>query len=132
MRLNRNDWIAFASVWLAGMSCLGAGLLIAPFFLPAESNWVSPGSGTALLLVAASILFVAVLDPFTNARHEAPIRLAGILTALFGYIGTVQALEEENPLLLAVILVVTFYVAWVGGSFVFVIRLIRRVFNRRY
>ena len=131
MGLRRNDWIAFASVWLAGMSCLGAGLLIAPLFLPAQSDWVSTGSNTALLLVAASILFVVVLDPFTNARHEPPIRLAGILTAVFGYIGTVRALGAENSLLLAVIIMVTFYVAWMGAAFVLAIRLLRRAFRRR-
>lgn len=129
MRLSRNDWIVFAWAWLAGMSCLGVGLLITPRILPPESGWVNPGSGPALLLVAASILFVVALDPLTHARGNRLLWAAGILTAVFGYAGTLQTLDEENPLLQAVMLVATFYVAWIGGVAVLAFRLFRRVFG---
>lgn len=129
MRLNRDDWIVFASVWLAGMGGLGVGLLLAPRVLPPESDWVNPGSGTALLLVAASILFVVVLDPLTRARGNRLLWVAGILTAVFGYAGTLQTLNEENPLLQAVMLVATFYFAWIGGVAVLAVRLFRRAFG---
>ena len=125
MRLNRGDWIAFAWAWLGGMTGLGGGLLIAPFFLAEESNWVDPGSGTALLLVAASILFVIVLDPFTQVRRDWLLRLAGILTAFFGYAGTLKVLDAENSLLMTVVWLTTFYVAWLGGIFVLLIRLVK-------
>ena len=125
MRLNRGDWIAFAWAWLGGMTGLGGGLLIAPFFLAEESNWVDPGSGTALLLVAASILFVIVLDPFTQVRRDWLLRLAGILTAFFGYAGTLKVLDAENSLLMTVVWLATFYVAWLGGIFVLLIRLVK-------
>lgn len=129
MRLSRNDWIVFAWAWLAGMSCLGVGLLLAPRFLPPESGWVNSGSGPALLLVAASILFVVVLDPLTHAQGNRLLWVAGILTAVFGYVGTLQTLDEENPLLQAVMLVATFYVAWIAGGTVLAVRLFRRAFG---
>lgn len=131
MGLNRNDWIAFAWAWLAGMTCLGIGLLTVPFFLSAENDWISPGSGTALLLVAASVLFVVVIDPFTQVKRDRLIRLAGILTAFFGYAGTLKVLDAENPLLMTVLWLATFYIAWIGGAFVLAIRLARRAFRRR-
>ena len=129
MRLNRSDWIVFASVWLAGMSCLGVGLLVTPRLLPPESGWLNPGSGPALLLVAASILFVVVLDPLTHDRGNRLLWVAGILTAVFGYAGTLQALDEENSLLRAVMLVATFYFAWIAGGTVLAVRLFRRAFG---
>ena len=111
------------------MSCLGVGLLLAPRFLPPESGWVNSGSGPALLLVAASILFVVVLDPLTHAQGNRLLWVAGILTAVFGYVGTLQTLDEENPLLQAVMLVATFYVAWIAGGTVLAVRLFRRAFG---
>lgn len=129
MRLNRSDWIVFAWVWLAGMSCLGVGLLVTPRLLPPESGWLNPGSGPALLLVAASILFVVVLDPLTHDRGNRLLWVAGILTAVFGYAGTLQALDEENSLLRAVMLVATFYFAWIAGGTVLAVRLFRRAFG---
>lgn len=129
MRLSRNDWIVFAWAWLAGMSCLGVGLLVTPRLLPPESGWLNPGSGPALLLVAASILFVVVLDPITHDRGNRLLWVAGILTAVFGYAGTLQALDEENSLLRAVMLVATFYFAWIAGGTVLAVRLFRRAFG---
>jgi hypothetical protein len=79
MDLNRNDWIAFARVWMAGMTFLGAGLLLAPAFLPPESAWISKGTGTALLLVAASILFVVVFE----ALGKAGMGMTGPVASVF-------------------------------------------------
>ena len=111
------------------MSCLGVGLLVTPRLLPPESGWLNPGSGPALLLVAASILFVVVLDPITHDRGNRLLWVAGILTAVFGYAGTLQALDEENSLLRAVMLVATFYFAWIAGGTVLAVRLFRRAFG---
>lgn len=44
------------------MTCLGIGLLVVPAVSPFVSSWAREGLGTALLLVAASILFVAVIE----------------------------------------------------------------------
>ena len=126
MGLNRNDWLMFASAWVTGMTCLGIGLLVAPFFLPPENDWTSDGAGTALLLVAASILFVAVFE-----GRGALVQTAGILTAIFGYAGTIKVLENENPLLLSVLIAVTFYVGWISSVFVLIARFGRMIFTRR-
>lgn len=131
MDLNRNDWIAFARVWMAGMTFLGAGLLLAPAFLPPESAWISKGTGTALLLVAASILFVVVFEALGKAGMGMTGPVASVLTAVFGYAGTIKVLASENPLLLAFILVYAFYTGWIGAVFVWIAWLRRSIFNRR-
>lgn len=123
MGLNRNDWIMFAWVWMTGMTCLGIGLLAAPFILPPESDWTRKGSGTALLLVAASILFVAVFEGKGKL-----VKVAGVLTAIFGYAGTISVLESENPLLMAIIIMVTLYTLLAGMALVWMAWMRRNVF----
>ena len=126
MGLNRNDWLVFASVWMIGMACLGIGLLVAPLFLPQENAWTSKGTGTALLLVAASILFVAVFE-----GKGTLVQIAGALTAVFGYAGTIKVLGSENSLLMAVIFVVTFYTGLIGMFSVWIAWMGRNVFSGR-
>ena len=131
MRLNRNDWLVFAWVWMAGMTFLGVGLLVAPAFLSPESVWISKGSGTALLLVTASILFVVVFEALGKSGMGKTGPVAGVLTALFGYAGTIKVLDGENPLLLAFILVYAFYTGWIGAVFIWIAWLGRVISNRR-
>lgn len=113
------------------MTSLGAGLLLAPAFLPPESVWISKGSGTALLLVTASILFVAVFEALGKAGTGKTGTVASILTAVFGYAGTIKVLDSENPLLLAFILIYAFYTGWIGAIFIWIAWMYRLVFNSR-
>ncbi len=126
MGFNRNDWRLFAWFWMIAMTCLGIGVLAAPFLLPPESDWIRKGAGTALLLVAASILFVAVFE-----GKGMLVKVAGALTAIFGYTGTIRVLESENPLLLAIIITVTLYVLWAGMFLVLMAWMRRNVFGGR-
>ena len=113
------------------MTCLGVGLLTVPALLPQESSWVSKASGTALLLVAASVLFVVVFEALAKAGRDRPANVASGLTAVFGYAGTLKVLESENTLLLAVVIVATFYIGWMGVAFVVIARLGRMIFKGR-
>ena len=116
---------------MAGMTLLGLVLLTAPAFLDAESRWISKGAGTAMLLIAASILFVVVFEALAKVGRNTPVNAATGLTALFGYIGTIKVLESENALLLAVLVIATFYIGWMGVAFVVLARLGRIIFSRR-
>ena len=113
------------------MTFLGAGLLLAPVFLSPESVWISKGSGTALLLVTASILFVVVFEALRKAGSGKTGPVASILTAVFGYAGTIKVLDSENPLLLAFILLYAFYTGWIGAIFVWIAWLYRVILDRR-
>ena len=113
------------------MTCLGIGLLVVPAVSPFVSSWAREGLGTALLLVAASILLVAVIEVLPEIGKNAIVVVASSLTAIFGYAGTIVVLEEENSLLMGVILIVTLYVIATGIVIVWVGRLYRAIFNGR-
>ena len=113
------------------MTFLGTGLLIAPVFLSPESVWISKGSGTALLLVTASILFIVVFEALGKAAMGKTGPVASILTAVFGYTGTIKVLDGENPLLLAFILIYAFCTGWIGVTFIWIAWLYRVIFDRR-
>ncbi len=85
------------------------------------------GQGTALLLIAASILFAAVF-PTLGTNENRLVAAASVLTAMFGYAGTLIILEGENPFLLAIVIVFTFYLALIAFALVGIVRLIRRIF----
>ncbi len=113
------------------MACLGIGLLVIREVLPSESDWTRDGIGTALLLVAASILFVVVFETLSKADKNLLATVASSLTAIFGYAGTMIILGSENSRLMAVAIVVTFYIGWIGMVFVLITRLARRIFTPR-
>ena len=56
---------------------------------------------------------------------------ASILTAIFGYAGTIKVLEGETPLLMAVLLIATFYIALVGALAVWIVWMYRKLFSSR-
>ena len=113
------------------MACLGIGLMVIRAVLPSESDWTRDGIGTALLLVAASILFVVVFEALPNIGKSPLVFVASGLTAIFGYAGTMIILERENPLLMAVVVVATFYIGGIGIVFVLMVRLMGRIFTPR-
>ena len=84
-----------------------------------------------MLLIAASILFVVVFEALAKVGRNNPVNAATGLTALFGYIGTIKVLESENVLLLAVLVIATFYIGWMGVAFVVLARLGRIIFSGR-
>lgn len=116
---------------MAGMTCLGIGLLVVRVALPAESVWTRDGIGTALLLVAASIFFVVVFEALPGIGKNAIGTVASILTAIFVYAGTIVILARENSLLMGVILMFTFYLISTGIVVVWVIGLYRSTSNGR-
>jgi hypothetical protein len=87
------------------------------------------GQGTALLLIAASILFAAVF-PTLGTNDDQLVSLASVLTAMFGYAGTLIILSGENSILLAIVVAYTFYLALIAFALVGVVRLIRIIFAR--
>ena len=129
--MNISDRVVFAWVWIIGVVCLGTGLSLSLLFLPDDSDWTRNGSGTALLLIAASFLFVVVFESLAQINWRTPVHAATSLTAVFGYAGTATVLMGENPLLFALILITTFYIGWVGALFVVIARIVRTIFGTR-
>ena len=112
------------------MTLLGIGLLVLRISFPSENGWVENGLGTALLLVAASILFVAVFEMLGRIAGNVLSTAAIALTAVFGYVGTMVILEKENTLMLAIVFLATFYVGWAGLTFMWIARVGRFLFAR--
>ena len=56
--------------------------------------------------------------------------IASVLTAVFGYVGTMMILENENALMLAIVFLATFYVGWIGLAFMLIARIGRFLFAR--
>ena len=87
------------------------------------------GLGTALLLVAAGILFAAVI-PALGTSENRLVPVATVLTAMFGYGGTLIILFDEDPILLAIVLSYTFYLALLAFMLVGIVWLIRSIFAK--
>ncbi len=118
------DWIGLGWVWVVWQTITGLGLLIAPLFSAVAAEWFGPGRGSALLLIAASILFAAVLPSFViSANRLVPV--AGLLTALFGYVGTGVVLDGENKTLLAFLIITTFVVMVAAFNIILLLALVR-------
>ena len=113
------------------MTCLGIGLLVVPAVSPFVSSWAREGLGTALLLVAASILFVAVFEGLPRVGKNAIVVVASSLAAIFGYAGTIVVLEGENPFLMVVFLVFNIYLTLAGLAVAFMGRFYRAISNGR-
>ena len=104
---------------------MGVGILLAPLV----SKQLGPGQGTARLLVAASILFTAVV-PTLGTTENRLISSAGVLTAIFGYTGTLIILGGENQILAAIILLYTVYLALSAFILVAIFHAIRTMFSQ--
>ncbi|MCE2499387.1 MAG: hypothetical protein J4G13_00810 [Dehalococcoidia bacterium] len=127
--MTTRDWVLLGWIWVAGLTLLGIGLLLAPRINAATATEFQRGQGTALLLIAASILFAAVFPTLgTNANQL--VSSASVLTAMFGYAGTLIILPGENPILLAIVIVFTLYLAVMAFALVGIVRLIRIIFAR--
>ncbi len=113
-------------LWVVVQSLAGCALLLAPLVSGIPAEWFRPGQGTALLLIAASILFAAVFPTLlTNPNRLVPT--ASVLTAVFGYSGTILILRNENEALLALLLGATFYLTLLGFGLIVLARLIASV-----
>ena len=119
------QWTLLGLIWTAGFTVLGLGVLFAPIII----KQIRPGQGTALLLIAASILFAAVF-PTLMITENRLVSAAGVLTALFGYAGTLIILVEENPILAVIILSYTVYLALSAFILVAIFHVMRIVFSR--
>ena len=122
-----SDWVLLGWIWVLGLTALGIGVLFAPLTSVTIASEFQRGQGTALLLIAASILFAAVF-PTLGTNENRLVAAASVLTAMFGYAGTLIILEGENPFLLAIVIVFTFYLALIAFALVGIVRLIRRIF----
>ena len=122
--MTARDWKLLGWVWVAGLTILGIGILAAPELHAVAADWIRPGQGTALLLVAASILFAAVF-PNLWASGNRLVAVASVLTAIFGYAGTMIILSNENPVLLAIVVLYTYYLALMSYALLPVFWLVR-------
>ena len=119
------QWIVLGWIWIVGFTVLGLGILLVPLVV----RQLGPGQGTALLLVAASILFAAAF-PTLVVTDNRLMSTAGVLTALFGYAGTLIILNGENPVLAAIILLYTIYLALSALILVAIFHAIERIFSQ--
>lgn len=102
-------WRLAGGVWVAVMTLAGLGVVLFPIIFPPGPDNDFKGQGTAMLLVAASILFAVVFATWDWEKKLAAF--ASFSTAVFGFLGTSYILAEENASLLAVLGIVTFYSA---------------------
>ncbi len=112
-------------IWIAGFTVLGLGVLFAPIFI----KQIRPGQGTALLLIAASVLFAAVFPTLVITENRL-VSYAGVLTAIFGYAVTLIILVEENPMLAVIVLSYTVYLALSAFILVAIFHVIGMIFSR--
>ncbi len=127
--MTSQDWERMGWIWVVGLAVLGIAILVAPTIDTFPTDWVKPGQGTALLLIAASILFAAVFPALATGRSRL-ISIASALTALFGYAGTIVILAGENTLLLAIVVAYTIYLALTAYFIVSIFRLIGYIIAR--
>ena len=127
--MNRRDWERAGWVWVTGLTILGLILLIAARFRIDETFAFDAGLGTALSLVAAGILFAAVI-PALGTSDNRLVPVATVLTAMFGYGGTLIILFDEDPILLAIVLSYTFYLALLAFMLVGIVWLICSIFAK--
>ena len=118
------DWKFIGWVWIALLSATGVSVLAIPDLATNTAEWFHPGQGTALQLIAAGIIFAAVIP--TLAREGLLVSVAGMLTAVFGYLGTMIILAGENAFLLSFVLVLTLYPAGFTFALLVIIRLIQK------
>ncbi len=100
------DWRWLGWTWVVLLALIGIGLLIFSG-ISAEEPVLDKGLGTALQLVAAGILFSAVFPSLMGYRNSL-IPVAGLVAAIFGYVGTMMALLEQNDILFGRVIAATF------------------------
>ena len=74
--------VAWASV--GGMLLYGVVVLALPWLMGSDEQWLGKGQGTALLMVAASMLFVLAFDTWIAAKDRL-VRVAAALTVPFAF-----------------------------------------------
>ena len=94
--------------WVACLAIVGFIVLVGAQLEGTPTGWFSPGEGVALQLIAAGILFAAVF-PTLAKDLTSLVGIAGMLTAVFGYAGTMLVLYDANPVLLVLVLLLTVY-----------------------
>ena len=94
--------------WITCLTVVGLIVLIGSQLESAPTGWFSPGQGVALQLIAAGVLFAAAF-PTLAKDFASLVGIAGILTAVFGYAGTMLVLYDANPVLLVLVLLLTVY-----------------------
>ena len=127
--MTSQDWERMGWIWVVGLAVLGIAILVAPTIDTLPTNWVKPGQGTALLLIAASILFAAVFPALATGRSGL-IPFASALTAVFGYAGTMLIIANENPMLLAIVIVYTLYLGLTAFAIISILRIIGYIIAR--
>ena len=85
-------------LWVVVLSIEGLVLIYPIWFGSGIPALVQPGRGTALQLIAASILFAAILPTVTREASRLTI-FAALSAAVFGWVGTWLILSSENRLL---------------------------------
>ena len=126
--MTARDWFFLGWVWVAGLTALGLGILLAPQ-ISSDVPKPLPGQGTASLLIAASILFTAVFPTLSTTENRL-ISVASVLAAIFGYAGTLIILAGENALLMAIVLLYTLYLALIAFILTAIFRAVRALFAR--
>ena len=127
--MNRRDWERVGWVWVSGLTILGLVLLIAARFQIDAIFTFDSGLGTALLLVAAGILFAAAI-PALGTSENRLVPVATVLTAMYGYAGTLIILFDEDRILLAIVLSYTIYLALQAFMLVGIVWMIRTIFAK--
>lgn len=110
------------------MALGGLWVLLFPIIFPSETK--SQEQGTALLLVAAGILFAGVFITW-DWRKNRLAAFASFWTSVFGFLGTSYILAGENPLLLMLLGLVTFYSVGIGILLAFMITYITKSISLR-
>ncbi len=127
--MNRRDLRITGWVCIAGFAVLGVAMVLAASLEVDSIFTFDTGLGTSLLLVAASILFIAVLATPRDTSNSLVI-VATWLTAAFGYLGTFVILFDEEPVLSFILLAYTLYLLAVAQVFHVVVRLVDAIFVR--
>ncbi len=101
-------------LWVAVLSVEGLVLIFPIWFGSGIPALVQPGRGTALQLIAASILFAAILPAVTRDASRLAI-FAALSAAVFGWVGTWLILISENRLLAVILVLPPGFVLYVIG-----------------
>ena len=112
--------------WIICLSIVGIIVFAGPIIPNIPPEWFSPGRGVALQLIAVGIVFAAAF-PTLAKDLTALVGAAGMLAAIFGYIGTLLILHSENPVLLVLALLLTIYPILIAAGILFVALLTREL-----
>ena len=119
----RKGWRIASWAWVVMMNLIGWGLFLYPIIFYDDEPL--PGQGTAMLLIAATLLFAVVSNTW-DWRNNRLVTFASFSTAVFGFLGTSYTLVEENPPLLTVLGIVSLYSVGAGLMLTFPVAYIAR------